>query len=74
MQFNTHCDCRMKHITLHVKYPPPPPPPPPPTHTHTHTHTHNSEISRNDDQLTELKMYKEFLDALAPQVTVMGIC
>jgi len=28
-----------------------------------------NEISRNDDQLKELKMYKEFLDALAPQVT-----
>jgi len=47
------------------------------THPHTHPHTHppthtliHSEISRNDDQLKELKMYKEFLDALAPQVTI----
>ena len=38
------------------------------THTHTHTYTY-SEISRNDDQLTELKMYKKFLDSLAPQVS-----
>ena len=38
------------------------------THSHAHTYTH-SEISRNDDQLTELKTYKEFLDSLAPQVS-----
>ena len=37
-------------------------------HTYIHTYTH-SEISRNDDQLTELKTYKEFLDSLAPQVS-----
>ena len=41
---------------------------PPYTHSHTHTYTY-SEISRNDDQLTELKMYKKFLDSLAPQVS-----
>lgn len=28
----------------------------------------NSEISRNEDQLSELLLYKEFLDTLAPPV------
>lgn len=29
----------------------------------------NSEISRNEDQLSELLLYKEFLDTLAPPVS-----